>query len=71
MRAQLKEGASFANTLSVAYRIVATVPDGINLSPQARMPRESHCHEDPHFQGPGEGPTTVAKGAWEESSGHK
>lgn len=33
VRAQLKEGGSFAYAPSAAYRIVATVLDGINLSP--------------------------------------
>lgn len=33
VRAQLKEEASFAYAPSAAYRIVATVLDGINLSP--------------------------------------
>lgn len=64
---QLSFQGNFAYASSIAHRIAATVLDGVNLSPQARTPRKSHCHREPppHFQVPGEGPTTVAKGAGE------
>lgn len=35
----------------------------MNLSPQSRTARESHCHQDPHFQVPGEVPAPGAKDA--------
>lgn len=46
---------------------MATGVDGVTLGPQAGTPRKSLCHQDPpHFQVPGEGPATGAKGAGEK-----
>lgn len=44
---QLSFQGGFAYASSMAHRIVATVLGGVNLSPQARTPRKSHCHRDP------------------------
>lgn len=60
-RRKLQASSAFA--LSIAHRIEATVLDGVNLSPQSRTARESHCHQDPHFQVPGEVPAPGAKDA--------
>lgn len=51
-----RQGSS-AFALSIAHRIEATVLEGVNLSPQSRTARESHCHQDPHFQVAGDAPT--------------
>lgn len=44
---QLSFQGNFAYASSIAHRIAATVLDGVNLSPQARTPRKSHCHREP------------------------
>lgn len=56
---ELQGSSAFA--LSIAHQIEATVLEGVNVNPQSRAGRESHCHQDPHFQVPGDVPTLWQK----------